>query len=303
MSDIRSKKHHYLPRHYLKGFTNLDGSFFVYDKQTKKIFASNPDNSFSENNLNTVRIHGQDSDFIEKMYSQIEGKVWSALDNIRDSEHKDKVEDLDKMNLCLFLATLHWRLPQNTPNVEFLSKRFFSDDANFKHFTLNSGTSKSVPAQIVDAIRNSDGFKKSARLLIPFTIFQDENWSESIANWAFSYPGDGKQWHMIGDNPLITEGFNDGDPKKFLDRFIFPVSGRVMLINNGTRLTLKELPEAFLLQFNTALVHKAERFVACPRKDLLEAVVKFYDHYVSQNMTHLIIRDLFLYLEESDSNN
>jgi len=272
----------------------------VYDKQTKNIFRSSPDNTFFENNLNTVTLKDGESDFVEKMYSTMEGKVWQSLDNVRESTHDKRVEDLDKMNLCFFLANLHWRLPKNNAFVESLSKRFFTGDDDFKHFTLNSRTSESVPEKVIDAIRNSEGFRKSARLLIPFTIFQGNRWSENIENWIFSYTGDSERWHMVGDSPIVTEGTYDGDPKKFLDRFIFPVSGRVMLINNGSRLTLKELPEAFLLQFNTALVHKAERFVACPREDLLEAVVKYYDHYVSHDMTHLILKELFWYLDDPD---
>jgi len=33
-----SKKHHYLPTHYLEGFTDGDGGFFVYDNMPTKYF-------------------------------------------------------------------------------------------------------------------------------------------------------------------------------------------------------------------------------------------------------------------------
>ncbi len=298
MQESRSKKHHYLPRYFLKGFTNPNGSFFVYDKQTRKIFKSSPDNSFFENNLNTVTLKHGDSDFIEKMYSNMEGKFWKSLDTIRDSTYQMGIGDLDKMNLYLFLAILHWRLPKNMALVESLSKRFFTGDNDFKYITLKSKTNKNVPEEIVDEFRSSEGFKKSAKLLIPFINFQGNEWYESVANWTFSYTGDNARWHMIGDSPILTEGIYDEDPKKFLDRFMFPVSGSVMLINNGTHITPKELPEAFLLQFNTALVHKAERFVACPNKDLLEVIIRYYYNYVSNDMTHLIFKELFSYLDD-----
>jgi len=38
----RSKKHHYLPRYYLKGFTDEVGKFFVYDKAEDRVFQTNP---------------------------------------------------------------------------------------------------------------------------------------------------------------------------------------------------------------------------------------------------------------------
>ena len=60
-----SRKHHYLPRYYLKGFADEKNSFFVYDKTNDNIFKSSPNSIFFENNLNTVSIkNGQTSDFL-----------------------------------------------------------------------------------------------------------------------------------------------------------------------------------------------------------------------------------------------
>ena len=68
-----SKRHHYLPRHYLRGFTNSEGIYFVYDKEEKNIFVGSPDNTFFENNLNIATFpKGDSSDFLEDMYTEIE---------------------------------------------------------------------------------------------------------------------------------------------------------------------------------------------------------------------------------------
>ena len=56
MGNTASKRHHYLPRYYLKGFTNSDNRFFVYDKEEERIFVSSPGAAFFENNLNTVTL-------------------------------------------------------------------------------------------------------------------------------------------------------------------------------------------------------------------------------------------------------
>jgi len=80
-----SKKHHYLPRHYLKGFTNSENRFFVYDKERENIFVSSPDAAFFENNLNTVTFpNGDSSDFLEDMYTEIENQFWGPFDRIRE---------------------------------------------------------------------------------------------------------------------------------------------------------------------------------------------------------------------------
>ena len=64
MNENLSRKHHYLPRHYLEGFVNDKSSFFMYDKVTDRIFTSSPDHGFHENELNTVKIR-EKSDLIE----------------------------------------------------------------------------------------------------------------------------------------------------------------------------------------------------------------------------------------------
>jgi hypothetical protein len=80
----RSKKHHYLPRHYLNGFTNSDNSFFVYDKQKDKIFPASPDDAFFQNNLNTVVLpDGNSSDFLEDLYADLENRCWRSINSIR----------------------------------------------------------------------------------------------------------------------------------------------------------------------------------------------------------------------------
>ncbi len=51
-----SKRHHYLPQFYLRGFTDNKGEFYVFDKQTEEIRKSNPLNSFFENHRNTANV-------------------------------------------------------------------------------------------------------------------------------------------------------------------------------------------------------------------------------------------------------
>jgi hypothetical protein len=101
-----SKKHHYLPRHYLKGFTGADGTFFVYDKQADKIFSATPNNSFFENDLNTITFPGGErSDFLENAYSYLENGCWQSFDRIRSSDGKTPVDNADMVNLLVFLSS------------------------------------------------------------------------------------------------------------------------------------------------------------------------------------------------------
>jgi Protein of unknown function (DUF4238) len=130
-----SVKHHYLPRHYLRGFTDDKDGFFVYDKQNDKIFQSSPGASFFENNLNTiVSPTGTSSDWLEDYYTEVENKVWVSFDTIRNSTEKTPINLLDEMNLFLFLLFLHWRLPSNIEFVEKLAEEAFHEDNNVLNY-------------------------------------------------------------------------------------------------------------------------------------------------------------------------
>jgi len=298
MSNKPSKKHHYLPRYYLKGFTNDGGSFFVYDKNTNKIFETNPDASFFQNDLNTVEFpNGEMSDFLEGAYTEIENQSWNSLDNIRNSTRKISIQPLDRMNLFLFLLFLHWRLPGNIAFIDKLSGSFFNGENDLDFFNIFSKSSGPVPEEIKEAIRSSSAFKKAAKVVVPFAPFyKDKDWLKNVANWRFLYSGDGNNWFIVGDNPIITHGDKDHDPVNCLKEFIFPVSGKVILIN-ADRAPQRMLPGEFVIEYGAAILERAQRFVACPNKEFLETLVKYYKVHVELGKTNIIINELFKMLQ------
>jgi hypothetical protein len=301
MKEKLSKKHHYLPRYYLKGFTDNEGKFFVYDKQADKIFPSSPDASFFENNLNTVTLpSGNSSDFLETIYSEIENSSWNSLDSVRNSTFKTPIKLLDKMNLFLFLLFLHWRLPSNIKFAERLSEKFFQQDNEFDYFTLKHKTGKKVPKKVIGRIKGSPAFKKSAKTIVTFApFFKDRDWGDKLENWRFIYSGDEKSWNIVGDNPIVSKGDSDHDPVNCLKEFIFPVSGKILLVN-VSKLIGKELPPEFIIQFNVAIIERAQRFVAHHNKGFLEAMITDYKLHVRFGKTDNIITELFRMLEGAE---
>ena len=301
MKNKRSKKHHYLPRYYLKGFTNSDDCFFVYDKCNDKIFLTNPDSSFFINKLNTVTLpDGNQSDFLESSYAEIESQSWNSLDNVRNSTRKTPIEYSDKIHLFHFLLFLHWRLPNNIKYVEKLSKKLFQDNSELDFFKLYSKTSNTVPQEILERLRNSPAFKKSARMIVPFVpFFKDKNWWRNLENWRFFYTGDEQNWFIVGDNPFVTRGTRDHDPVNCLKEFIFPVSGKILLVSGFSNLG-EMVPPEFTIQFNAAIIERAHRFVACQSKFFLEKLVEYYKQHVQFGKTGYIIKNLFENLEETE---
>ena len=294
-----SKKHHYLPRYYLNGFTNSRNSFFVYDKQKDKIFPTSPDATFFENNLNTVTLpNGSSSDFLEELYTDLENRCWRSLDTIRKSTFKNPINLLDRMHLFLFLSFLYWRLPSNIEFVEKLSEKAFLDNNEFDYFRLVNKNGGNAPKEIAEIMKNSSAFKKSFRQVVPFIpFFKDKDWAVKLENWRFLYTGDEKSWYIVGDNPIIVKGGNVHDFVNYLKEFVFPISGKILLVNINNPLN-KGLPPEFAIQYNTAIIEKAQRFVACNNKDFLEALIKYYKFYVQYEKTNAIIPDMFEMLEQ-----
>lgn len=294
-----SKKHHYLPVYYLKGFTDSDNAFFVYDKQKDNLFTSSPDNTFFENHLNTATLpDGSSSDFIEGMYTDLENLCWPSLDNIRKSTYKTPINLLDKMHLFLFLLFLYWRLPSNIGFVEKLSEKAFNDNGEVDYFRLLDKTGGKAPREITDMVKQSPAFKKAFRQITPFIPFyKDKDWSIKILSWRFLYTGDDNSWYIVGDNPIVIKNENNNDFIDCLKEFIFPVSGNILLVNLNHPLN-NNPPREFEIQFNTAIIERSTRFVACQNKDFLEALIKDYKLHVQFDKTNIIIPELFEMLEK-----
>ena len=147
MPKKQSKKHHYLPRKYLKGFTDKNNGFWVYDKKEKKIFKSSPDSTFFENNLNTINFSNQESsDFLEDLYTNLENQSWKSFDRIISSNKNNPIQDLDKMNLLFFLLCLHQRLPANKNYIQKISNKLNFGDIG--PFSIKMKNDKDIPVKI-----------------------------------------------------------------------------------------------------------------------------------------------------------
>jgi Protein of unknown function (DUF4238) len=295
MNQKISKKHHYLPVHYLEGFTDSNIIFFVYDKKMDKIFPTNPNGVFFENNLNTITLpNGVETDFLENLYTEFENQSWSTLNKIRKSTNKTPIELLDKMYLYSFLLFLYWRLPANIEFAYNLSEKAFAEKGEFDFLKLNSKNGEKAPQEITDAIKNSRAFKKSFKQIIPFVPFyKDKDWAKRVEKWRFLYTGDSKSWYIVGDNPFIIKQENERDFVNCLNEFVCPISGNILLISTVEEPAKTVLPPEFAIDYNTAIIERAQRFVACPDKSFLEALIRFYKFQVKYGKTNLIIPEMF----------
>ena len=75
-----SKKHHYISQFFLKSFARKEGKKYiihVFDKQNLNKFTNSVDNIGYIKNFHTIKVNGEDSDFIEKAHNEIYERKYS----------------------------------------------------------------------------------------------------------------------------------------------------------------------------------------------------------------------------------
>ena len=112
------KLHHYVPRFYLKNFTDKKEQFWVWNKGNKKIFKGNPYGVAAENHFYRVpEFIDSETDplFLEYDFAKLEGKVSSILNRWIESlellvpMEKIDISDEERHIVSYFIAIQFFR--------------------------------------------------------------------------------------------------------------------------------------------------------------------------------------------------
>jgi Protein of unknown function (DUF4238) len=294
----QSKKHHYLPRHYLKGFADGEGGFYVYDKVNDRTFYTNPDASFFENDLNTfVLSKGQRSAVLEGLYTDIENHCWPGFDRIRASDQRTSIAYQDKVFTSIFITSLYWRVPSKIETAAKWLELAFTDTSPIDYFTLKHKGGGVIPEEMVNAIRGSEAFKKTFRTILSMAPFlKDKECARKLNNWRFLYSPDPGGFNIVGDNPVLIRNEARGDPATLLDEFIFPISGTITLVQTTPTLTRATFGE-FTVQLGIAMIERARRFVLSRNREYLQTLARLHHVVSGSGGAHTIVESLFEMLQ------
>ena len=261
-----SKRHHYIPQFYLKGFLNESNKFYVFDKVSGEIRKSIPLNSFFENHRNTGTIGNKKLTILEEMYSHFENDFAVHLEKIKLVSKLDEILPETFVNTVRFITFLFWRIPDNDEKIErIISEQTFAE-AGFD--LIDKKTGKGAVKELQEEMKNIDMFRKMYRIIIPISSFLDGKWKSDNENWRIYTRGNRN--NLTGDNPIIIEKFINSH---ILDSdLLFPLSSNKCLIHTK-RPKPEQLPREFMFYVDLLILEQSKRFVCCSDKEYLETLI------------------------------
>jgi hypothetical protein len=289
-----TNRHHYLPEFYIKGFVNYDNKINVYDK-SEKHFNKNevsPKQIFFEWNRNTLLIHGEKDDFVEKLYGRIENIISPAYNKIKIQSGEINYNVKDTFNLLLLVSLTFWRLPINDEDA----KRFVLSTPNKDLFIkiFNKNTKKEASEYFYEKIKNRNGFIEMYKLSKPIIDFMTLDLNRSFDNWKIYSAASDVQLHLLGDNPIVFK-HQPGD--NILEtELIFPLTKGVTLYHNKGKIIRQIQPED-RIKVDIMVFLQSERYVVGSNRDYLSTIEILAKQYNTKPRVENLRKEIFKIFE------
>lgn len=286
-----SKKHHYLPIFYLKGFADDNQQLFIYDKIKDEILeGQNPSSKFYENHLNNFRADGRILFSLEEtIFTPSDTKVSPLFSRFRNTKDY-QFSAYDKVQLLHFLSQLYWRSPEtNEKYIELIEKDGLSN--NYFRITKAGKTVKDeeIP-EIIDKILNDTESQKMFKHIIPLSNGNFEELQRLIEKWKVIDLSTEQNIFITGDNPFLINNKNFRIDNVF-EELIFPLSKNKVLILSD------QAPNFFdsiaLANINILILHQTKRFIASESRNQLETVIENYKNFKDLNLLNQIHEGTF----------
>jgi hypothetical protein len=283
-----SKRHHYIPQFYLRGFTNENESYFVFDKEKEEIRETVPQNSFFQNRRNTSIIGNEKSVLLEDMYSHFDNLTAPELRKIQELTLENfKLEPVTLHRIKMFITQIYWRIPKNDVRLDkLIDKLSFSEIG----FGLKDKEGKSVATkELEEELKNEDIFRKMYRFFIPLMSYQEKYKTTDFENWRVYFRGNNYQ--LTGDNPLIIENFKDFSSLN--KELIFPLSSNKIFLHTK-RPKPTNLPSKFMIDMDMMIIQQAKRFVCCSDRVYLNYLIEnLYSFSKNHDLENKMKENLF----------
>lgn len=285
-----SKRHHYIPEFYIKGFTGEDGLLAVYNKEKKRIEVNrkSPKQVFFEWNRNTFKINGEDNDIVEKLYRFGENRFSTIYRNLIEKHEPIELKLYDLCNLIHFISEIHWRVPkQDNESLDYI-RTLNSPNSVLK---IKDENGINVTYEKFNEIINEPAFVEASKILRAIQNFTELEKNNLINNWKLYYAQtESPKLNLLGDNPLIIK---DKIQTNIIEsELIFPLSkGKTVYHTKGK--TLKEIPAINKFNIDVLTFIQADKLVCCSNSSYLEAISEHAKFYNSNERIQILKNKVF----------
>lgn len=282
-----STNHHYIPKFYIKGFTNSKGFLHIYDKQKDEFYENrSPKSIFFEKERNTMYLNEKTSILEDKFYKELDDKCKIAIQNLRDKPNSVELLNTDNIaDIQLFILCLFWRIPKTDDAFE----RFIQEAEIL--FTTKEGE-KVRDEKLEHKLKDDVSYKKMQRAFIfRKAIDGMKNSQGQLYTQLF---GRKDELFLLGDYPVVFKK----TPSTFDDLihkdYYLPISSNRLFHSSKD-----EHPLSFdydkIGRFNVLIIDQSVRYICSPNLDCLKRSVAFYKKIKATNLFHELIGKVFNY--------
>lgn len=286
-----SKRHHYIPEFFIKGFVDETGTLAVFYKHKNRTWSKRavPKQIFFENNRNLFNIKGKETDFLEKLYGNSENKFAPILNKIITQENSIMITLDEKLQLILFLAQTYWRIPETDEEIEHLIKETSPEELNIAFKDKETG--EYAPKDFYDIILSERSFIQSYRFAKPLLDFiKKDTEADWLKNWVVYYSPRNSKMQILGDNPIIIK--DDTVENIYTNELIFPFSSQQTLYHTkGNK--IPQIPAEIKMKIDILLFLQAEKWVCGQREDYLKTVAYLASTYNDANKIKRLKSEIF----------
>lgn len=288
---MQTRRHHFVPRFLLAGFTNDDGVLFVHDlHRRRRPWPVKPEGAAHERDFYRVNVPGEPPSLAEDALSRIESEAAPLIRRVIDEQTLPS--GVERETLLWFVALLAVRVPKQRAETS----RFATDLMRLKLEAILSSPERyaSHIERLRKAGKDVSGLSREElqeALRDPaITMVMDQTWSvgqmfEAVKTLAPAVVA--RQWSVLAARPEAPNFICSDHPVSLLprrptlglrplgwampDTFAFvPLSKRVGLYGLLDVTVPERLPAtAMVAEMNTATLATADKYVYSPGEDFI----------------------------------
>lgn len=229
----QSQKHHFLPIFYLKGFTDKNGKFKIFNIKTKKYKQKgklfSPSSHFYMLKDNTIVTDFGEDDFMEQFYEKIDNNTAKIFQVINSNTYENRfgINESHMPFLNNFVSQTYWRSPFNRSILQDYIKKYKLKELGLKIIDKNGNHDEGL----------SEKFKNEPEFYKAYKLYNSLLDSIRGSNCRTQYHIFGRPKELpsiCSDSPIIFS--KSDDIKVYEDDYIFPISkNRIFVKRNLTQ--------------------------------------------------------------------